>query len=408
MGRLGAGDARRGAVAARRARSRRAFSRCPRPPGAPARRRPAPAARAARRRGRGRPPRASARSTSPLCTSARRTPTAARGPRPASTRPGSCSSPTPRSGWRSRAWPTTSAAPARPWPGPTCSPATSCASTTAPATSVTSASTPATTASCTPRTPAPSSATTRSPSPTTPRGSRAAGACRATCVARSGEHVPMGEGATTGTVELLERSAELDALDGHLAAVRAQGRGRLVLIAGEAGIGKTALVRAFCERARPRPGPVGRVRRALHAAPARPARGHRRRGGRRARRRRGRGRRRRRARSRRSTRSLRGRPPGVVVLEDLHWADEATLDVLRLLARRIESLPALVLATYRDDELDPRHPLRIVLGELPSGVGGAARAGAAVAPRRWPRSPASARASTTPSCTAGPPATRSS
>jgi DNA-binding NarL/FixJ family response regulator len=66
------------------------------------------------------------------------------------------------------------------------------------------------------------------------------------------------------------------------------------------------------------------------------------------------------------TRSLRAQPPDVVVLEDLHWADEATLDVLRLLARRIESLPALVLATYRDDEIDPRHPLRIVLGELPS------------------------------------------
>ena len=61
----------------------------------------------------------------------------------------------------------------------------------------------------------------------------------------------MADGATTGTMELLERSGELDALDGHLAAVREQGRGRLVLIAGEAGIGKTALVRAFCERARP-------------------------------------------------------------------------------------------------------------------------------------------------------------
>ena len=59
-----------------------------------------------------------------------------------------------------------------------------------------------------------------------------------------------------------------------------------------------------------------------------------------------------------------GRAPTVLVLEDLHWADEATLDVLRLLARRVETVPALVLASYRDDELDARHPLRIVLGEL--------------------------------------------
>ena len=41
-----------------------------------------------------------------------------------------------------------------------------------------------------------------------------------------------------------------------------------------------------------------------------------------------------------------------MVLEDLHWADEATLDVLRLLGRRVDSVPALVLASFRDDELD--------------------------------------------------------
>ncbi len=58
------------------------------------------------------------------------------------------------------------------------------------------------------------------------------------------------------------------------------------------------------------------------------------------------------------------RVPSVLVIEDLHWADEATLDVLRLLVRKIEAVPALVLSTYRDDELDRVHPLRRMLGEL--------------------------------------------
>jgi predicted ATPase len=54
----------------------------------------------------------------------------------------------------------------------------------------------------------------------------------------------------------------------------------------------------------------------------------------------------------------------VIVVEDVHWADEATLDVLRLLARKLGQAPLLVLATYRDDELDRVHPLRVLLGEL--------------------------------------------
>jgi DNA-binding CsgD family transcriptional regulator/tetratricopeptide (TPR) repeat protein len=57
-------------------------------------------------------------------------------------------------------------------------------------------------------------------------------------------------------------------------------------------------------------------------------------------------------------------PPTIVVIEDLHWADEATLDLIRFLARRIAGTPALVLATFRDDELAPDHPLRVVLGDL--------------------------------------------
>ncbi|HEX2646799.1 MAG TPA: helix-turn-helix transcriptional regulator, partial [Candidatus Dormibacteraeota bacterium] len=62
---------------------------------------------------------------------------------------------------------------------------------------------------------------------------------------------------------------------------------------------------------------------------------------------------------------LRSAPPVIAVLEDIHWADEATLDVIRLVAGRIESSPGLVIATYRDDELARDHPLRVVLGELP-------------------------------------------
>jgi predicted ATPase len=65
-------------------------------------------------------------------------------------------------------------------------------------------------------------------------------------------------------------------------------------------------------------------------------------------------------------RELRSRAPAIVVLEDVHWADEATFDVLRLIGRRVESA-ALVIASYRDDGLERDHPLRLVLGELPGG-----------------------------------------
>ena len=61
---------------------------------------------------------------------------------------------------------------------------------------------------------------------------------------------------------------------------------------------------------------------------------------------------------------LDGRTAAVVVLEDVHWADEATLDVMKLVARRIEAVPALVIASYRDASHDHAGPLRIVLGEL--------------------------------------------
>jgi DNA-binding CsgD family transcriptional regulator len=167
--------------------------------------------------------------------------------------------------------------------------------------------------------------------------------------------------------ELLERDGQLAAFEAQFAAVLASSRGRIVFLGGEAGIGKTALVRRFCNGRNgstrvlagacdalftPRPlGPIldmaqttGGELEQLLAGGARPHEV-----------------------AMALVRELRGGSPTILVVEDLHWADEATLDVLKLLGRRIESVPALLLLTYRDDELDRNHPLRLLLGELPGG-----------------------------------------
>ena len=153
---------------------------------------------------------------------------------------------------------------------------------------------------------------------------------------------------------LLEREAFLETLDGPA--------GRLILVGGEAGVGKTALVRAFAEGRRvlwgacdplhtPRPlGPLLDVADAaggqlleVTAAGARPA-----------------------ALVAALLHELRSQPGTVLVLEDVHWADEGTFDVLRLLGRRIDGVPSLAVVTFRD-EAD--HPLRVVLGELATARG---------------------------------------
>ena len=54
--------------------------------------------------------------------------------------------------------------------------------------------------------------------------------------------------------------------------------------------------------------------------------------------------------------------PSVLVVEDAHWADDATLDVLRHVGRHVADLPAVLVVTYRDDEVGPDHPLLRVLG----------------------------------------------
>jgi DNA-binding CsgD family transcriptional regulator len=168
---------------------------------------------------------------------------------------------------------------------------------------------------------------------------------------------------------LLEREETVSALKALLAGVRSSSQGRLVLVGGEAGVGKTSLLRTFCEtQSRPvrvlwggceplrTPRPMGPLHDiaeitggGLEASVAGEARPH--------------------EVAIALLRELRGRGPTVLVLEDVHWADEATLDVLTLLAAKIGSAPALVLASYRDDELDRSHQLRIVLGELVRGRG---------------------------------------
>jgi DNA-binding CsgD family transcriptional regulator/tetratricopeptide (TPR) repeat protein len=60
--------------------------------------------------------------------------------------------------------------------------------------------------------------------------------------------------------------------------------------------------------------------------------------------------------------------PSIVVFEDIHWADEATLDLIKFLGRRIQRTASLLILTYRDDELDVAHPLRLILGDLPHGA----------------------------------------
>ena len=166
---------------------------------------------------------------------------------------------------------------------------------------------------------------------------------------------------------LLERDSHLEALDGWLAEC-AEGQGRLVLVSGEAGIGKTALVRRFAEGhadsallwgacdslGTPRPlGPLVDIAAttggSLYELVESGGKAH--------------------VVFASFRDELQARRPAIAVLEDVHWADEATLDVLRLLGRRAESTQGLVIATYRDDEIEPSHPVRVAVGELAGAEG---------------------------------------
>jgi DNA-binding CsgD family transcriptional regulator/tetratricopeptide (TPR) repeat protein len=161
---------------------------------------------------------------------------------------------------------------------------------------------------------------------------------------------------------LLERNGDLAALVGVVEAAR-RGRGALVLVGGEAGIGKTSLLRALrarvggevdyvvgaCESLSvPVPlQPVHELASAVGAGDRAEV-----------------GVEDRLALARSLLGALAARAPVVAVVEDAHWADPATLDVLRLLARRVEDAGVVIVVTYRDDELAANPSLAVLVGDL--------------------------------------------
>ncbi|HEY7076386.1 MAG TPA: AAA family ATPase [Solirubrobacteraceae bacterium] len=156
---------------------------------------------------------------------------------------------------------------------------------------------------------------------------------------------------------LLEREVELATLAGALEAA-AGGRGCVVLVGGEAGIGKTSLVRALRERAAfllgaceplSVPVPLGPLRELYEAAGGGDLMAH---GDDRL------------TLARALLDALTACAPAVAVVEDAHWADPLTLDVLRLLARRVESHGVVLAVTYRDDEVAANPALGLLLGDL--------------------------------------------
>ncbi|MFD4422293.1 ATP-binding protein [Agromyces sp. NPDC058484] len=163
-------------------------------------------------------------------------------------------------------------------------------------------------------------------------------------------------------MRLLERESELAEL-GDAVHAAIDGRGSVLLVHGEAGIGKSSLVSALRERpadgsrvlvgacdALSTPRTLGPLRDLIPQVG--PQLGDALRAG-----------------DREEVftalqEELASAPGTVLVVEDVHWSDEATLDALRFVARRIDTLPAVLVLTYRDDELDRGHPLAGLLGDL--------------------------------------------
>jgi DNA-binding CsgD family transcriptional regulator len=185
-------------------------------------------------------------------------------------------------------------------------------------------------------------------------------------------------GAAHDSIILVGREREQTALREQYAAARA-GRGGLVLIGGEAGIGKTALAESLCGEATEQGALVltGRCYDLTETPPYGPwielFGGYRQRDNlpllpvafarrdgigdvssqtnlfEQA---------------RDFLAALAARQPVMLLLDDLHWADVASLDLLRFLGRTLATMPLLLIATYRADELTRRHPLYQLLPVL--------------------------------------------
>src|SRR6185436_7631520 len=206
-------------------------------------------------------------------------------------------------------------------------------------------------------------------------GNRGQRQCWATWTGRSWGEVPYlspgmsylrvreGRSALTSiAVRLTERDGELGELRTRADEARA-GRGAMVMVCGESGAGKTSLVESFIEEwvrdervlwgvcdPLPTPRPLGPIHDLEHRLAAR-------------------------------TRDVLERSdqpydifaavyddlrtaPSVLVLDDMHWADQGTIDLLRFVLRRVSQTQSLAIGIVRDDEVGLGHPMRVLLGDV--------------------------------------------
>jgi DNA-binding CsgD family transcriptional regulator len=169
-------------------------------------------------------------------------------------------------------------------------------------------------------------------------------------------------------MDLLERELYVDVLSDALSSV-SNGSGCIALLCGEAGVGKTSLIQEFVARQRaaahvlwggcealftPHPlAPLydiarqagGALLAAVTSASSRDVMFH-------------------------ATidHLAHVAVPTIVIFEDVHWADEATLDLIKFLGRRLQRLGVMLVVSFRDDEIGAQHPLRAVIGDLPNAL----------------------------------------